>query len=403
MSSRTPDPGVHASPCAPGQIAPLPTARPLAPSAQAVSAYLTRLDERRIYSNNGPLSAELETRIAHMIGDNQVNVVTTASGTAALTALLRARVRSRPGLCLLPSWTFAATPAAALSAGLTPHFLEVDPQTWALDPDHVRARIHALCPTAVVVVAPFGAQLDWSAWAALEDETGVPIVIDAAAAFDALTHAPGFTGGPPTIVSLHATKPLGCGEGGLVITSDPDLAIAVRRMVNFGFHGDRVTREPGFNGKLSEYHAAVGLAALDTWATRRREWLAVKDVVREALCDARARVELGPDAASATATGTFNVILPSDVSACQLLLAKRGVNTLRWWGSGCAEQPAYVRYPADPLPKTRGLAGRVLGVPFFCDMTREQAVRLAEALADVTGARSDAPAALCEHAARLQR
>lgn len=371
--------------------APLPTARPLAPPSEAILPYLQQVDRARIYSNSGPLSRQLEARIADMAQMRPQSVVTTSSGTAALTALLRARVNSRPGLCLLPSWTFAATPAAALAAGLTPHFIEVDPETWALDPKHVAERARVLCPAAIVVVAPFGARIDYAAWAHVERDTGVPVVVDAAAGFDALTTDIRDTAGeqasagcPPTIVSLHATKPMGCGEGGLVIADDQDLAVAVRRMVNFGFHGDRVTREPGFNGKLSEYHAAVGLACLDGWTDQRDQWVTAKRTLRAAVQDTCPQIDFGPDAAQDFATSTFNVILPGEVTVNQQRLAQEGINTLRWWGRGCADQPAYQRYPTDPLPQTRALASTVVGLPFYCDQTPDEAWRIAKALERTT-------------------
>ena len=86
----------------------------------------------------------------------------------------------------MPSFTFAATPHAAVSAGLEPYFLDVDPGTWALDPRKLLSLLPELdAPIAAVVpVAPFGAAVDVEAWDEFQDATGIPVVIDAAAGFD---------------------------------------------------------------------------------------------------------------------------------------------------------------------------------------------------------------------------
>ncbi len=379
----------------PFHAAPLPPARPLAPPAEALLPYLRRLDATRIYSNFGPLNAEVSTRIAAMAGYEPAGVVTASSGTVALMAVLRARTgaaqrdaattgagaSTTERLCLMPAWTFAATPAAALSAGLTPYFLDVDEASWALDPAHVIARARALAPAAIVAVAPFGAPLDWRAWRTVEQETGVPVVLDAAAAFDTVTQAPPGDA-PPLILSLHATKALGCGEGGLALTHDTALAVTVQRMLNFGFYTDRITREPGVNGKMSEYHAAVALAALDAWPQRRADWLSVKRMLRQAVNTPQdtSAVSLGPDAAHDHATATFNVLAKDGAEAAQHRLAALRVKTLRWWGPGCAAQDAYRQVRADPLPVTTHLAQRALGLPCFPDMTKHEARRIADAL-----------------------
>jgi PAS domain S-box-containing protein len=77
------------------------------------------------------------------------------------------------------------------------------------------------------------------------------------------------------VVSLHATKVLGIGEGGFVLCDDPALTRSIRARTNFGFDGTREANVPAFNAKMSEYHAAVGNAALDEWRNARADWMVV--------------------------------------------------------------------------------------------------------------------------------
>jgi dTDP-4-amino-4,6-dideoxygalactose transaminase len=141
-------------------------------------------------------------------------VTTVANATLGLMATLAALDPLPGALCAVPAWTFIATPQAALIAGLTLWFLDVHPETWALDPAAVELALEqAPGPVAAVMpVLPFGRPCDLAGWSAFRARTGVPVVIDAAAGFDALD-----PGDLPCVVSLHATKALGCGEGGFLV------------------------------------------------------------------------------------------------------------------------------------------------------------------------------------------
>ena len=92
----------------------------------------------------------------------------------------------------------------------------------------------------------------------------------------------GTLGSLPVMVSLHATKVFGVGEGGLILCRDSELLRRCGRALNFGFDGSRDALTTGFNGKMSEYHAAVGLAALDGWPQTRAAFLAVGEAYRQA-------------------------------------------------------------------------------------------------------------------------
>lgn len=373
----------------------IPVARPLLPGTDALIPYLRRIDATRIYANWGPLNALLERRLGERFG---AEVVTVSSATDGLTCALRAVLEDRPadqraGLCLMPSWTFVASPQAALAAGLTPCFLDVDPASWALTPDLVAAELLAglsrqgglwrgLPVSAVMAVAPFGLQIDAAAWDDFAARTGIPVVIDAAAAFDGLQ-----VRRAPAVVSLHATKTVSAGEGGFVATRDADLARRVKRVANFGFFGARLAEVPGTNAKLSEYHAAVALASLDGWDARRGEWLAVGGRLREALAPHGVGFQDG--FAERWVASMCMVRLPARVRAAEasVALGLHGVATRAWWGQGCHTSPAFEHFPrrakasGDMLAATAILAETTLGIPFFTDLSADQIATIAAAFA----------------------
>jgi dTDP-4-amino-4,6-dideoxygalactose transaminase len=343
----------------------IPIMRPKLPVAERVLEYLRRIDATRVYSNFGPLACALDERLAQRYGLPGTSVTTVANATQGLALALAAQ-GAKPGmLCAMPAWTFIASAHAAVSAGLVPYFVDVDADTWALDAAALGdALARAPAPVgAVMPVAPFGRALDVAAWDAFQAATGLPVVIDAAAGFDALV--PGAT---PAVVSLHATKVLGTGEGGFVVSADPALVRRVRMKSNFGIDPERRAIFSATNAKMSEYHAAVGHAALDTWAEDRTQWMAVAKAYRGAF-DGSNRVRFQGGFGETWIASTC-VLRAADGAAPRIeaALAAAGIETRRWWGTGAHAHPATAQFPRTALPVTKALIDSTLSVPFYRDL-----------------------------------
>lgn len=359
-----------------GAPAGLAVARPRLPPAEAILPYLQRIDEARWYSNFGPLLTELEGRLAERLRPAS-HVLTVSNATQALTLALQAMDLPAGGHVVLPAWTFVATAHAVVQAGLRPWFVDVDPQTWMLDP----AAVAALAPElrreacAVIPVCAFGALPDLAAWRAFREATGVPVLIDAAAAFDTLADAR-----LPAVVSLHATKALGLGEGGYLATEDAALAARVRQLTTFGFKGSRESLVTATNAKLSEYTAAVGLAALDAWPADRLRWRRAAQHLRIALVG-QPQVSFQEGWGTDWVTSVCTVGLPPGSAArVAASLLEDGVDTRQWWGGGCHASRAFADCRREPLPVTAALAASTLGLPFSIDMDEDAIARLAGAL-----------------------
>ncbi len=235
--------------------------KPLLPKTEKLIPYLERIDENRWYTNYGELEEEYRYRISELFG---APCITGSSATSLLTATLMAYNLPKGSMVALPSYTFPATAAAVVSAGHIPFFCDVESDgiinTGGVNPN---------CK-AMIVVAPFGKYPgEWGKFAELH---GVPVIIDGAAAFDvySTTHKPTDC---PIIISTHATKSFGTGEGGLLFSHDALLLERVRRITNFGLTPDRRIEYTGLNCKFSEYHAAVGLTQLDEWPEKREKLL----------------------------------------------------------------------------------------------------------------------------------
>jgi dTDP-4-amino-4,6-dideoxygalactose transaminase len=203
--------------------------------------------------------------------------VPVASGTTGLMAASAAlgvvRDEAKASGALMPSFTFLATAQAAIWGGLRPWLVDIDPTHWHMDASCLervlRERRGDL--SLVIAVCAFGTpppsdtRLRWERACRLAE---VPLIIDSAAAFGAVADdgVPVGAQGDVEVVSFHATKPFAVGEGGAVFTRDKALHEKIELAVNFGLRGDRtVAITAGLNAKMSELHAAVGLAVLDEY------------------------------------------------------------------------------------------------------------------------------------------
>ncbi len=243
------------------------TSAPLTPLREQLRAAVARvLDSERYIL--GPEVAAFEQEFAAYCG--AAHAVGVANGTDALTIALRAMGVGPGDEVVVPSFTFYASAEAVPPTGATPVFCDCDPDTFCVTADTVRA---ALTPRtkAVIAVHLFGNVAPVADIEAL----GVPVLEDAAQSAGSRSAAgrPGALGTAATF-SFFPSKNLGCfGDGGAVVTSDPDLADRVRTL---RFHGsrDKVTYEQvGYNSRLDELQAAilrVQLPLLDTWADGRR-------------------------------------------------------------------------------------------------------------------------------------
>lgn len=356
--------------------------QPRLPESTLIAPYLRRIDAARIYSNFGPLLSEFEHRLAALFDVEDAAVTCVANGTLALSLALKAQRPPSGSLCLMPSWTFAATAHAAVANGLVPYFVDVRPESWAIDPALATAAIRTAPERvgAVVPVVPFGCPFDYAAWDRFAADTGVAVAIDAAAAFD--TAEPGEV---PLALSMHATKCFGIGEGGAVLSRNTALVKSVRQMSCFGFlPGTRDALFAAINAKLSEYAAAVALATLDGWPYTRIGLTSLARAYTASL-SAIPGVTPMPGLDGTFAGSTYNVVLDAaypDASQVATRLTQAGVETRRWWGDGCHAQRAFAAYPRAELAITNDLARRSLGVPFHLGIGPREINAVVSGLAD---------------------
>ena len=353
----------------------IPVSKARLPEFDHIAGYLRRIDANRWYSNGGPLAREFEARLAARAGAGPECVTTVANGTIGLTLALEALEPPAGTLCMVPAWTFAATAHAIRLAGVVPWIVDVDRETWALEPSLAEALLpHAPGDVSVVLpVAPFGHPVDPAPWERFRERTGVAVLLDAAAAFDTIEAS-----SIPAVVSLHATKIIGVGEGGYVVSTDAAFVRDVQRRANFGFRGSREARVAGTNGKISEYTAAVGLAALDIYPSTRSDFMRVGADYRRGLAG-KNDVFIQDGFAEDWIASTISVSAPATgAETITLSLANNGIGSRRWWGGGLHRHAAFQSFPRGSTENTDQLVDSVIGLPFWPDLPADEVARICD-------------------------
>ena len=365
----------------------VPVLRPRLPRAEALLPYLRRMDASRVYSNFGPLVREFEARLGAELGLDAHCVTSAGSGTAAIAgAILASAGRAglaRP-LALMPAYTFVATAVAARECGFDPVLGDIDANRWMLDPQSALEH-PALDRIGVVIpVSAYGRPVPQAPWRDFQERTGIAVVIDGAASFEALCRDPaGGLGNIPVALSLHATKSLGTGEGGCVLARDPELVARATQAMNFGFRHSRDSAAASINGKMSEYHAAVGLAELDGWQAKQAAFASVLGEYRRqtAAAGLAARLSTAPDVCSSYVL--FQADNSEQSTALQSALSRHRVEFRLWYGLGLHRQTHFGQCQRSRLDETERLAPCLIGLPMAPDMTTGQIARVIRALAEV--------------------
>lgn len=369
----------------------VPLLVPDMPTPQELLPWLERMHAARHYSNFGPLVRELETAFAQRFNLPLEQLTTVANATQGLELVLQALDLPTQARVLVPAFTFVATATAVLRAGHVPVLADVDEHTWLLTPDIARAACNATRIDAVLPVATFGMPHDMLAWRQFERDTGLPVVIDAAAAYGSQW----LQGAQGTLVfSLHTTKSLPAGEGGLIVSTHPGLAARVRQLSNFGINLDPAASVPmgtlaslGTNAKMSEYHAAIGLISLQKWELSAQE----RRVLYADLMQEFGQASRHPLAWQAQGPGgplmaptLLCARLPDTAARAALERAcqQARIATRRWYQPLLPHMEVLARQCESlQTPQAQALAQTLLGLPFFLGLAPQQRQRVREVLA----------------------
>ena len=309
----------------------------------------------------------LEEEVAACCGAS--HAVGCASGSDALYLALRA-VGVGPGdRVVTPAFTFFATAGSISRTGAEPVFVDIDPETYTLDPAALAEALVRQQPVrAVIPVHLYGGSVDMDPIISLAKEYGCAVIEDGAQAIGAEykgrpVNAIGAAGG----ISFFPTKNLGgIGDGGMVITNDPELAETVRLLRVHGSRDKYRHELIGVNSRLDALQAAalrVKLPHLDAWTRRRQENAAA---YCELLGDAGLPISL-PRPACYQTRHVYNQFVIRCPRRNQLkdYLRDHGIDSEIYYPIPLHRQPCYapLGYQAGDFPESEKAAGEVLALP----------------------------------------
>jgi dTDP-4-amino-4,6-dideoxygalactose transaminase len=312
-----------------------------------------------------------------------------ASGTSALTLAISACGIDRGDEVIVPAHTYIASALAVLHAGATPVFCDVEEATGLIDPESAAEAISERT-AAILAVHLYGQTCDMAPLQMLTERHGLLLVEDAAQAHGA-TYRGRRAGslGSVAAFSFYPSKNLGAlGDGGAVLTRDPDVAQRVRELRNLGQRRKGEHVSAGLNARLDGIQAAllrVKLGHLDVWNAERRGHAAA---YRELLPGSLGLLEERPD--RSCVYHLFPVRTP-ERDLLRASLAAAGVGVGVHYSPALHEQPPLAPYaPAHPLPVAEAWASEELSLPMFPQLEPAEVRWVATACAATTPADSEA-------------
>jgi dTDP-4-amino-4,6-dideoxygalactose transaminase len=381
---------------------PIPLARPeLGPREEELLLEVVRSGSLSL----GPKLEQFEHDFSDWIG-GEVYAVAVSSGTAALHLGVRAKGWSDGDEVITSPLSFVASTNCLLYEGATPVFCDIDPVTLNLDPEPAAAAVGEKT-TGLLPVHIFGYPADLPAFGAIAKKHEIGMLEDACQALGATdsTGAKVGTDGNLATFAFYANKQMTTGEGGILVTPDQEVAEAVHSERNQGRAPDMEQVEHdrlGFNYRLTDLHAAIGIAQLERLDEMLNARENVAALYRERL------TQLGAEPAGEEDNDdivlpcensgderrswfVFCVQLPdrTDRDAVIKSLASNGIDSKAYLPCIHLLPPYRERfgYKGGEFPIAERVAERSLALPFFTSMTESQVDRVCMALGEALGKR----------------
>lgn len=347
--------------------------RPTLAPAEDVLPLLEEIWNSRMLTNRGPILERLESEMASFLGVKHVSLVANAT-LGCMLALRQAGIGLGDEVVTTP-FSFIATAHAIRWLGATPVFADIDEVTLNLSPASVE---RAITPAtkAILAVHCYANPCDVEALDRIARAHGVALFYDAAHAFGAELNGQSLLNhGDLSIVSLHATKVFNTFEGGAIISHDAETKMTLDRLANYGSVGETDVNMLGLNAKMSEVHAAFGLAQLpyvEDEIRMRRE-------VAKRYCNALSDVEGIEIVCGADRDGHNFYAFPIRITktypvrraVLNTKLREHGIHARRYFFPLISEYPMYSGLPsARPcsLPVATAAAKEVLCLPIYPEL-----------------------------------
>jgi dTDP-4-amino-4,6-dideoxygalactose transaminase len=249
---------------------PIYLTQPYLPPLEDFMPYLEKIWKSKWLTNNGDFHKQFEKELADYLGVKHISLFT--NGTLAIITALQALKIT--GEVITTPFSFVATTHSLWWNNIKPVFVDIEPDTFNLDPEKIEAAITPQT-TAILPVHVYGNPCNVNRIQEIADIYGLKVIYDACHAFGVkLNNESILNFGDMSILSFHATKVFTTFEGGAIVCKDEATKKRIDYLKNFGFAGETTVVAPGINAKMNEFQAALGILQLkhvDKAIERRKE------------------------------------------------------------------------------------------------------------------------------------
>ncbi len=357
----------------------IPVTQPFLPDLNEFIPYLEKIWDNKWLTNNGPFHQQLEKELCENLGVKYISLFNNAT-IALITALQALRIS---GEVITTPYSFIATSHSILWNGLKPVFVDIDPQTFNIDPKKIEA---AITPntTAIMPVHCYSSPCDVEAIQEIADNYGLRVIYDAAHAFGVNYKGQSILRfGDMSILSFHATKVFNTFEGGAIICQDAKTKQRIDRLKNFGIADELTVTAPGINGKMSEINAAFGLVQLKHINSAIEQRKKIDQAYREALLSLKGITVPMLSEHSNSNYSYFPVLIEPEfrLSRDELYFELKQNNILsrRYFYPLISNMPMYRGFESasiENLPLSNIISEKVLCLPIFNELNENDFSRI---------------------------
>ena len=340
------------------------------PSMPPLAEYVKLLEdvwETGILTHNGPKVVKFEEDLKNKLQVNNISTVT--NGTIALQIAIRAL--ELKGEIITTPFSWVATISAIKYEDCTPVFCDIDSETFNIDVNKIEALITDKT-VAIMPVHVFGTPCDVIAIEKVAKKHNLKVIYDAAHALGSTIEDESVLNyGDVSATSMHGTKLLNTAEGGACITSDIELDEKIKSIRFFGHDKSKNIVQDGFNGKMTEIHASLGLANLkyfdDVLIDRKLKYKRYYDTLKKDKNLKFQKVKFGE-----TNYSYFPVVFETEKQLLKSMEALNNANIFprRYFYPSLNNLNNIVSYSSCPV--SEDIATRILCLPLYLNLTIEE-------------------------------